>query len=162
LSLGALPHPSIEPDAVSYSEGLLVGYKWFDANSITPRFPFGYGLSYTTFSITNAKVQTGAKVSVSFDLANTGSRAGAEVAQVYVGFPPGSGESPRRLIGWQKVFLPAGAQQHVTIEIDPADTAHPFSVWGANGWTVMSGDYAIFLGTSSREADLVRVGTVRF
>lgn len=160
-SLAELPHPTIQPAEVDYYEGLLVGYKWYDANNLSPRFAFGFGLSYTTFALANAQVSAGERVKVTFDLANSGAVAGAEVAQVYVGFPAGLGEPPRRLVGWQKVFLQPGARQRVTIEIDPDDAAHPLSIWTPGGWITPAGDYEIWLGTSSRRSDLTKIGTVR-
>ena len=89
--------------AVTYAEGLLVGYRWFDAKQIEPLFPFGYGLSYTTFKYSNLKLTQGGDsgnptVTVEFDLANTGARAGAEVAQVYA-----QEENPKRVPASQGV-----------------------------------------------------------
>ena len=141
---------------VNYSEGLLVGYKWFDANDIKPQFPFGFGLSYTTFAISNAAV-SGRQVS--FDVANTGATAGAEVAQVYLTLPA-AGEPPKRLVAWQKVFLQPGAQQHVTIAIDANDSSHPMSYWdvNANAWITAPGDYGVYVGNSSAAVTLA--GTI--
>ena len=173
-SASDLPHPLIAkpsgntPFAVNYSEGLLVGYKWYDANDITPQFPFGYGLSYTTFSFSNANVvnnltSANPNFQVTFDLKNTGKVAGAEVAQVYVGFPAGSGEPPRRLIGWQKVFLQPDAQQQVTIQVDLNDSSHPFSWWDvkSNSWQLADGDYTVYVGNSSAKSSLTVAGTIR-
>jgi beta-glucosidase len=167
-----LPRPAIvqPPDGstpfdVHYSEGFNVGYKWFDAQGLTPLFPFGYGLSYTTFSITNGAVAnhlsgTTPNFQVTFTLTNTGSVAGAEVAQVYVGMPAGLNEPPHRLVGWKKVSLDAGAKQDVTIEVDENDSSHPLSYWdtGSNSWTVAPGTYTVYLGNSSR--GLAEVGTI--
>jgi beta-glucosidase len=160
-----LPRPVIPapvnataPFDVNYSEGLLVGYKWFDANNIKPQFPFGFGLSYTTFSFSNLAV---AGRQVSFDLANTGTVAGAEVAQVYLTLPV-AGEPPKRLVAWQKVFLQPGATQHVTINIDANDSSHPMSYWDvpSNSWRTAAGDYGVYVGDSSAAEALTQAGTI--
>jgi beta-glucosidase len=167
-----LPRPATPqpPDnttifAVSYSEGLEVGYKWFDAQGLAPLFPFGFGLSYTTFSITNGAVVNNLSSSapnfqVTFTLANTGSASGAEVAQVYLGLPASLNEPPHRLVGWKKVLLNAGGQQNVTIEVDQNDSSHPMSYWetSSNSWQVVPGTYTVYLGNSSR--NLTTVGTL--
>lgn len=112
---------------VTYSEGLNMGYRWYDANNKTPAFEFGYGLSYTTFTITNPSVSPGANGTyvVSATVTNTGKLAGAEVAQAYVGMPASTGEPPKRLVGFQKISLAAGASQVVKIAIDPNSASHP-------------------------------------
>lgn len=163
----AIPQPpdSTTPFPVNYTEGFNVGYKWFDANGLTPLFPFGFGLSYTTFSIAGASLTnnlsaaTNPNVQVSFTLTNTGSVAGAEVAQVYLGLPASAGEPPHRLVGWKKVTLQPGAAQAVTIEIDANDSSHPLSIWDTNSgaWKMPSGQYTVYLGDS--DANLTAVGT---
>ena len=133
----------------SYSEKLLVGYRWYDAKGVTPLFPFGYGLSYTTFRYANLAITPSAGgASVSFDLTNTGSRAGAEVAQLYVSDPAASGEPPKQLKGYRKVMLEAGQTMRVTIPLD----ARSFAYWStaSNGWTVAPGCYQVAVGGSSR------------
>jgi len=170
-----LPRPTIAapPDSTSifnvdYTiDGFNVGYKWFDTKNITPLFPFGFGLSYTTFSISNAQLTTNLSSSnpnfqVSFNLTNTGSVAGAEVAQVYLGLPAATGEPPKRLVGWQKVLLQPGQTQNVTIEVDENDSSHPLSYWdvNSNSWQVASGDYSVYLGNSSRNVTLVGTITI--
>jgi beta-glucosidase len=173
-SVADLPHPTIAspPDSatpfpVNYSEGFNVGYKWSDSNNLTPLFPFGFGLSYTTFSFSNAKLvdnlaSSNPNFRVTFDLKNTGPVAGAEVAQVYLGLPAGTGEPPRRLVGWQKVFLESGALQHVTVEVDQNDSSHPMSYWdtSSSSWRTAPGDYTVYLGNSSASASLSVVGTL--
>jgi len=173
-SVNDLPHPAIAapPDSstpfpVDYSEGFLVGYKWYDARNITALFPFGFGLSYTTFSFSNVALVNNLasgnpNFQVTFDLANTGTVAGAEVAQVYVGFPANTGEPPKRLSGWQKVPLQPGQQQHVTVEVDANDSSHPLSWWdvNTNSWQTAAGDYAVYLGNSSSQASLILAGTL--
>lgn len=153
---------------VDYSEGYNVGYKWFDANGLTPLFPFGYGLSYTTFSITNPAVVNNLSSTskpnfqVTFTLANTGQVSGAEVAQVYLAMPASLNEPPRRLVGWQKIKLDPGASQSATIEIDQNDSSHPMSYWDttSNTWKVASGTYTVYLGNSSAASGLATAGTI--
>lgn len=138
------PKPSFP---ANYDEGLKVGYKWFDAEHKTPAFPFGFGLSYTTFSYSDLKATGGAKLEVSFTVRNTGKRDGEEIAQVYVSLPDSAGEPPKRLVGWQKVALKAGESKTVTISVDPLYTSI-FDV-AADHWTVVPGDYKVMAGPSS-------------
>ena len=173
-SVSDLPHPtiatppnSITPFQVNYSEGFNVGYKWSDANNLTPLFPFGFGLSYTTFSLSNATLVNylrpgSPNFQVTFDLQNTGTVAGAEVGQVYLGLPASTGEPPRRLVGWQKVFLQPGALQHITVRVDQNDSSHPMGYWdvGSNSWQTAPGDYTVYLGNSSAMASLTVAGTL--
>ena len=174
-SVSQLPRPNIPqpPDGytpfnVNYTEGYNVGYKWYDMNNLTPLFPFGFGLSYTTFAITNPAIvnnlssTTTPNFQVTFTLANTGKVAGAEVAQVYLGLPSSLNEPPRRLVGWQKVPLQPGASQAVTIEIDQNDSSHPMSYWdtGSSSWQVSSGVYTVYLGNSEAASSLTTVGTI--
>ena len=143
---------------VRYDEGLATGYKWFDAQGIEPLFPFGFGLSYTTFDIANAAVSLTAQnqVTVTADVTNTGSRAGSEVVQVYLSLPPSLNEPPRRLIGWSKVALLPGATQQVTITVDGDSSAHPLGYWDAatRAWAIAPGDYGVYVGNSSRNLTL--------
>jgi beta-glucosidase len=147
-------------------DGFNVGYKWFDVKKYPgePLFPFGFGLSYTTFLISDARLTThrsllgeGLRFRVSFDLTNTGSMKGAEVAQVYLGLPAATGEPPKRLVGWQKVMLQPGQSQNVTIEVDENDSSHPLSYWDVHShdWRVANGEYSVYLGNSSRNVNLV-------
>jgi beta-glucosidase len=169
-----LPHPTVAGPTssatfpVNYSEGLLVGYKWYDANNIAPVFPFGYGLSYTTFSIANAGfTRTSSSPDFSFqatcDLTNTGAVGGAQVVQVYLGMPSGLGEPPRRLVGWQKVTLAPGGQAHVILTVDQNDSSHPLSWWNptAGAWQVAPGTYTVYIGTSEAIGDLTVAGTLQ-
>jgi len=141
----------------TYSEGLLVGYRWYDAKRITPLFPFGYGLSYTTFRYSGIAVtRTTAGASVTFTVTNTGDRAGAAVPQVYVGDPPAVGEPPEQLKGFQRVSLAPGQNQTVTIPLDPMS----FAYWNTqdNEWMVSAGTYQVMVGSSS--SDIVGQGSV--
>ena len=159
------PNPTTQFNLDFTIEGLNVGYKWFDSKNITPLFPFGFGLSYTTFSIANIQlIPNSSSVNgfqVSFSLTNTGSRAGAEVVQVYLALPPVTGEPPKRLVGWSKVFLQPGAQQQVTIIVNASDSSHPLSYWDTttHGWVVANGDYTVYVGNSSALTDLTTAGT---
>jgi beta-glucosidase len=155
-SVTDLPHPDIAIP-VQYNEGFLVGYKWYDATNKTPLFPFGFGLSYTTFSFSNTQV---AGNQVTFDLTNTGRVPGAEVAQVYLALPPGLGEPPKRLAAWQKIRLRPGETSHLAINIDQNDSSHPLSYWDTNAsdWRTAPGDYVVYLGNSS--ASLSKAGQI--
>jgi beta-glucosidase len=139
---------------IRYSEGLQVGYRWFQAQNIEPLFGFGYGLSYTTFDIGDVTVTAtdvaNKPVTVTATVINTGAVPGAEVVQVYLGVPV-AGQPPKRLVGFQKVFLEPGASKPVTITIDPAATNHPFSVWdyGAQGFVIKPGNYTVYVGNSA-------------
>jgi beta-glucosidase len=149
------------PQAV-YSEGLLVGYRWYDAKRIAPLFPFGFGLSYTTFSLHGLRVAgaggRGPIAKVSFDVTNTGSRAGAEVAQLYVADPASAGEPPRQLKGFAKVALRPKARRRVTLALDFSSFAHWSSA--ARRWQVTPGCYRILVGSSSRDLPLSSTAAV--
>jgi beta-glucosidase len=145
-------------------EGLNVGYKWYDSHNLPVLFPFGFGLSYTTFSISNLALVPDLSPAtlgfqVSFNVQNTGTVAGAEVAQVYLGLPPGIGEPPVRLVGWQKVLLQPNQQQQVTINVAASSFAHPLSYWdtASSSWLNAPGTYTVYAGNSSR--NLTAAGT---
>jgi beta-glucosidase len=146
--------PQLPPFDIDYAEGLKVGYKWFDAENKQPLFPFGHGLSYTTFAYSGLKLGAGA---VTFALKNTGKRAGAEVAQVYVGLPAEAKEPPKRLVAWERVSLAPGEAKTITLALDP----RLLSVFNVekDGWELLPGDYNIFVGGSSRDTPLT--GSVR-
>jgi beta-glucosidase len=139
---------------VTYDEGLKVGYKWYDAEKKEPMFPFGYGLSYTSFKYAGLRVS---KDSVTFEVTNTGARAGAEIAQVYAGLPGHAGEPFKRLVGWEKVRLAPGESKSVTLRLDP----FYLSIFDGDrdAWELVPGEYAIEAGGSSRNLPLL--GTVR-
>ncbi|MEP7074191.1 MAG: glycoside hydrolase family 3 C-terminal domain-containing protein, partial [Acidobacteriota bacterium] len=140
---------------VDYSEGVLVGYRWFDQKGIEPEFPFGHGLSYTDFKYSNLKlIQDSASgnpaVTVRFDLQNTGSRDGAEAAQIYV--QPVESSVPRplkELKGFEKVFLKAGEKKTVTIPLDIG--AFSFYDPAQHEWVAEKGAFKILVGSSSRD-----------
>jgi len=144
------------PTRVEYSEGLRIGYRWFDANAVKPRFPFGYGLSYTTFTLTNLAVSphvasATTPITVSVRVTNTGKRRGAEVPQVYLGLPSDAGEPPKRLVAFRKVWLEPGQSTTVRMTIDPRAASHPFGVWdeSAKRWVVRTGSYTVSVGNAS-------------
>jgi beta-glucosidase len=150
----AQQYPGLNGHAV-YSEGLDVGYRWYDAKGIKPLYPFGYGLSYTTFGYSGLALKASPAtdtVAVAFTLENTGSRAGAEVTQVYVGDPQAAGEPPQQLKGFQKVSLQPGESRSVALILDP----RAFAVWdtGKHVWVVPGGTYRILVGSSSRDIRL--------
>ncbi len=171
-----LPHPSIvkpppesttrghDPDAwrtiasglpafqTTYDEGLKVGYKWYDAEKKQVLFPFGFGLSYTTYTYSNLKVTPGKSVHLSFRVTNTGTRAGAEIAEAYAALPESAGEPPKRLVGWSKVKLNAGESKEVAIEVDP-EYLSIFNV-ERNAWQLIPGDYTFLVGGSSQSLPL--------
>ena len=96
-----------------------VGYKWYDAEKKPVLFPFGYGLSYTSYRYSGLSLASENKVKVTFTVANTGARAGAEIAEVYAALPASAEEPPKRLVGWSKVKLEPGEKRTVTVEIEP-------------------------------------------
>jgi beta-glucosidase len=138
---------------VLYSEGIDVGYRWYDARNLTPLFPFGYGLSYTSFAFSDLRVTPpqlagrGALVKVTARVTNTGRVAGSEVAQLYLDDPADAGEPPRQLKGFQRVALGPGQSGVVSFTLD----AHDLSYWNdaANGWVVPPGGFRIYVGDSS-------------
>ena len=148
-------YPGVNGTAV-YSEGLQVGYRWYDGQNIEPLFPFGYGLSYTTFAFSHLTVTPvlapHGHVNVGVDVTNIGTRAGADVAQVYVSDPAAVGEPPKQLKGFQKVTLAPGETKHVTLTLDE----RAFSTWdsAAQNWGTADGHYGILVGDSSRSLPL--------
>jgi beta-glucosidase len=138
---------------VHYDEGLKVGYKWYDAEKKPVLFPFGFGLSYTSYSYSNLRIKPGNQTIVSFTLKNSGSRPGAEIAQVYAALPAEAGEPPKRLVGWSKVKLQAGESKEVTVNIDAAY----LSIFdeASDSWKMMPGVYAFMAGGSSQDLPLV-------
>ncbi len=158
---------------VLYSEGIDVGYRYYDAKNETPLFPFGYGLSYTTFNYSNLRVTPGTvqngvsnpgatacgcngqgsrQVTVSATVTNTGRAAGSDVAQLYLGDPASAGQPPRQLQGFQKVTLQPGQSTTVHFTL----TGHALSYWddAANGWVLPDGQYQVYVGDSSALANL--------
>ena len=142
---------------VKYDDGLMVGYRYWTTTGKHPLYPFGFGLSYTTFSFSKLEVPTtaasGSTVPVSFDVTNTGKVAGAEVAQLYVSDPSSKVKRPEReLKGFEKVRLAAGETKHVTLKLD----ARAFSYWdaAAHKWSIDPGKFVILVGDSSENTPL--------
>jgi len=145
----------------TYSEKLNIGYRWFDSTNNTPLFPFGFGLSYTTFQLSHlaadaAKAPT--QVTLHLDVTNTGQRPGAEVVQIYVAHPPANGEPPHQLRAFAKVQLQPGQTKPVTLTLD----AQSFSTFdeSKHQWLVRPGTYQILAGTSSRDLPLQTTITI--
>jgi beta-glucosidase len=168
VNQGVLDSTGKEIPQVYYSEGLEMGYRWYDAKGIKPLFAFGHGLSYTNFEISKLvvtpKTTDGTKpIKVSFFVENTGDVAGAEVPQVYLGLPENANQPPKRLVGFEKVWLEPGEKKHVTITIDPSASNHPLSIWDANAdaWKTLEGTYQVKVGNSSDKATLTDSITVR-
>jgi beta-glucosidase len=124
-----------------YSEGLLVGYRWYDAKHIAPLFPFGFGLSYTTFRYSKLSLDG---TTATFTVTNTGHRSGAEVAQLYLSDPASSGEPPKQLKGYTKVVLQPGEAKRVSIALE----RRAFQHWD-RGWKTAAGCYTVRVGGSS-------------
>ena len=137
---------------VHYDEGLKVGYKWYDAEHKEVLFPFGFGLSYTTFGYSGLQLASGNGVTVNFTLKNTGKRQGVEVAEVYAALPQGSGEPPKRLVGWSKVSLQPGESRDIRISVDP----RYLSVYDeqTDAWKLLPGEYTFSVGGSSQNFPL--------
>ncbi len=168
LSEADLPHPTVVKPApggsgarpsqmmgeakptfsVTYDEGLKVGYKWYDAEKKSVLFPFGFGLSYTTYSYSGLKVSAGDPASVTFTVKNTGSRAGVETAEVYAALPASADEPPKRLVGWSKVALAPGESREVTVSVSRAY----LSIYdeSAKVWKLVPGEYSFLVGGSSQ------------
>jgi beta-glucosidase len=138
---------------VLYSEGIYVGYRWYDARALTPLFPFGYGLSYTSFGFSDLRITPSrvagraVPVRVTARVTNTGRVAGSEVAQLYLGDPAAAGEPPRQLKGFQRVTLRPGQSAVVSFTLD----GHDLSYWNdpADSWVVPPGGFRVYVGDSS-------------
>ena len=164
-SLGAIPTASVaqfpgQNNTVQYSEGLLVGYRWYDQNNVAPLFPFGYGLSYTSFKYSGLQVERASvdgvtPVRVSATVTNTGSVAGSDAAQLYLGYPAAAGEPPRKLVDFRRVTLAPGESRRLTFTIRPSDEWW----WNGKGWDESTGQYKVWVGDSSALADLTATGS---
>jgi beta-glucosidase len=140
-----------------YDEDLNVGYRWYGATGSRPQFPFGYGLSYTSFRYSSVHVGPGPKggFAVSATVANTGRRAGVDVAQCYIGFPASTGEPPWQLRGFQRVALAPGRKAKVSFNITRGDLATWTGAAGTAGsWSVAPGRYDVAIGNSSDPANM--------
>lgn len=137
------PHAGPSPFAIDYFEGANVGYRWYQTRRITPLFPFGYGLSYTSFAYSNLKVTGGPTLAVSFDVTNTGTRAGFDTPQVYAAAQMGGEETVRHLVGWNKIALNPGERRRVSITADPRllATFDP----NIHGWHIAAHNYRAYV-----------------
>ena len=142
----------LPPFDVDYNvQGARVGYKWFESKNLQPLFWFGFGLSYTSYEYSGLNVDSRGR-EVSFDVKNTGSRAGTEIAEVYAALPASAGENYKRLVAFDRVELGPGESKTVTLQIDPKYV----SVFDEkkDGWQLLSGDYKLLVGPSSAETPL--------
>jgi len=152
-------YPGVQGTA-QYLEGIFVGYRHFDAKNIEPLFPFGYGLSYTTFAYKNLAISrqnvstdlnSAPSAVVELDVTNTGKRSGKAVVELYLGMPSSEAipQPPAQLKGFEKVALKPGQTRHVRLKLN----AHSFAYWDTNthGWRIMPGTYRIMVGSSSRD-----------
>ncbi len=143
---------------VFYDEGIFVGYRHFDKNNIEPLFPFGYGLSYTTFKYENLKIKKAEiskndKIEISVDITNTGNRKGAEIMQIYINDCECSAERPpKELKAFKKVFLEPGEKQTINFELDPNILS--FFDPKSNKWIIESGKFKVLVASSSRDIKL--------
>jgi beta-glucosidase len=151
-ALGNFPDRDLK---VNYEEDILVGYRWFDTKSIEPLYPFGYGLSYTSFTITNAvtdkkEYNKGDEITINLTLTNTGKRAGAEVVQLYSSQPKCSELRPKKeLKAFQKVFLQAGELKAISLKVKVKDLA--FYSEKTGGWVVEPGEFLLNIATSVKD-----------
>jgi beta-glucosidase len=146
----------------TYDEGVKVGYKWYDAEKKAVLFPFGYGLSYTSYrysGLTVTPAAAGAKTQLHFTVTNTGSRAGIETAEVYAALPAVAAEPPKRLVGFSRVSLNPGESKDVTVEVDPVYLSI-FNV-KQDGWQLLPGDYAFMVGGSSQSLPLTQTVSLK-
>ena len=151
---------------MEYSEGVFLGYRWADRQNLAPEYPFGFGLSYTSFALENLRVATESeaaanpRLTVSVDLVNTGDKRGAEVVQLYVSDPEASvARPPRELKSFEKVWLAPGERRTVRFQLD----SQAFAFWSpvTKVWTVEPGIFRLHVGTSSRDLPLVSEVTLR-
>ncbi|MEP6804243.1 MAG: glycoside hydrolase family 3 C-terminal domain-containing protein, partial [Flavobacterium sp.] len=150
---------------VNYAEGILVGYRWFDTKNVTPLYPFGYGLSYTTFAFDNAKTDKESyaqneTITVSVEVKNTGKVAGKEVVQLYTSKSDSKiTRAAQELKGFQKVLVKSGSSSTVTIKVPVKELAY-YDV-ATKKWTVEPGKYTLKLGNSSRDIKKEVVVTIK-
>ena len=165
----ANPWDGIASPDIVYSEGIDVGYKGYDRAGIEPLFPFGHGLSYTSFQYQGLAVHTRnphasrpGKVHVTFRVSNVGDRTGTETAQAYVGLPTSTGAPPKRLAGYAQVTLAEGGSANVRITIDPDAPTHPLGFFdpASHSWRIAPGTYRVYVGGSERDTPLVATFTV--
>ncbi len=149
---------------VFYDEELQIGYRWFQSQNIAPLFPFGFGLSYTSFSMTDLALATselaaGEPLGLQVRVSNTGKREGAEVVQVYVSYPAELNEPPKQLRAFHKAALQPGESKMVDLTLD----TRALAIWdtATHDWVVKPGTYKILVGNSSSNTPLEAAVTVR-
>jgi beta-glucosidase len=151
-------YPKSGEKRITYSEGVFLGYRYYDRSTVKPRFPFGFGLSYTTFAYSDLKISpdsasAGAPVTITFNVKNTGSREGAEVAEAYVGDSHAGVPRPvKELKGFAKVQLKPGETKRVTISLD--QRAFSYYDVSTSAWKAEPGDFAILVGSSSAQIEM--------
>ncbi|USU04358.1 beta-glucosidase [Sphingomonadaceae bacterium OTU29LAMAA1] len=153
---GAASTHVLESFPVDYVEGADVGYRWYDRKRMTPLFPFGHGLTYTSFAYRNPVVTGGRTLSVTFDVINTGARAGADVPQMYVAKEAGG--APMRLAAFTRVTLKPGETRRVTLTAEPRIVAD-YDV-KLPGWRIDAGRYRVALGRNAADRTMVSAATV--
>jgi beta-glucosidase len=168
---GRDPIPGEPQRVVRYNENLKMGYRWYESTGTEPLFPFGFGLSYTTFEYTDLAVTRVAgdnshrALQVEYTVTNTGDVAGKEASQVYLGLPPVAQEPSKRLVEFQKVDLAPGESTRVSVMLDPSSSNHPFSYfvpedpddlrkWADGEWATANGTYTVSVGGSSASTPL--------
>jgi beta-glucosidase len=154
---GLLTGPDAAPITVTYSEGSDVGYRWFARTGAKPLFPFGWGLTYTSFRYGGLKVAGGDTVTVSFTVSNSGPRFGTETAQAYLTAEPGRAQ--QRLIGWKRVTLKPGETRRVSI-VAPARMLASWSE-ADHAWAVAAGAYHVVVGPDAADAALTGEANVK-
>jgi beta-glucosidase len=137
---------------VHYDEGLKVGYRWYDAEKKPVLFPFGFGLSYTTYAYSGLKVTPGESTTISFTVKNAGKRAGSEIAEVYLSLPETAEEPPKRLVGWTRIELGPGESKQVSVPVS-RDRLTIYDE-ASDSWKLVSGKYVFRVGGSSQELPL--------
>jgi beta-glucosidase len=142
----------LPPFQTYYDEKLKVGYKWYDAEKKQVLFPFGFGLSYTTYAYSGLTVKSGDGLTVQFTVKNSGKRAGTEIAQVYASLPDAAGEPPKRLIGWTRVELGPGESKQVSVTV-PTDRLTVYDE-ASDSWKLVPGSYTVLAGGSSQDLPL--------
>ena len=142
----------LPPFQTYYDEGLKVGYKWYDAEKKAVLFPFGFGLSYTTYAYSKLSVKEAESTIVSFTVKNTGKRAGTEIAEVYASLPEAAGEPPKRLVGWTRVELGPGESKEVSVPV----SSDRLTIYDetSDSWKLVPGTYVMRVGGSSQSLPL--------
>ena len=134
-----------------YSEQLLVGYRWYNHHQLDPAFAFGHGLSFSSYAYSNLQTDA-AGMKVTVDITNNGKVAGAEIPQLYLGFPAAAGEPPQLLKGFEKLMLAPGQKATATFELTERDVS-VYDV-STHAWRRVSGDFGVFVGASSKDIRL--------